>query len=147
MSAPPDLLPRVNAFLQRLIKWLEATLDELAALEALLKNEDFDKLEALQTRHEKETEHLRREYNGLRYEWERAQNIAPQEREAVHTRSERAQALTEKLRTRYEEAGVLIQREMARNQSALNALRRGHSMLDKFRPGLPQEPGFIDRKA
>lgn len=138
---------RIHDFLNRQIAWSRAVLDELDAFCALPDDGDFDEAAARQRKREKEMPAMAREYNGLLQEWNRADDISPEIREAITRHSEEARKLAEEVRDRYAAAEVTASQRKLRNRESLNDLRRGRRSVNIYTPGLLESPGFIDREA
>ena len=140
------LAARVKDYLARQIAWTELVLEELGHLDQDLAGKELDVLLDRQSRHEKEMEGLAREYHGLQQEWAQAE-VRREERSEVRALSKRAQELAAALRRRYDEAVEMAEAALVESSGQRRALRRGRDMLGKYRPGLEEGPGFIDKKA
>lgn len=138
---------RIHDFLDRQIAWSKAVLVELDAFCALSDDSDFDEAAARQRQREREMPAMAREYNGLLQEWNQAEDIPPEAREAIARHSAEARELAEQVRLRYEDAESVADRRKCQNRQAINDLRRGRRSVNIYTPGLTESPGFVDRKA
>lgn len=144
-----DLVYRVNNYLERYIAWLHASVEALDRIEQDLAQGNIDAIAAEEHARQQKTEDFMREYRGLLYEWERANDVADTDRAAIKTGSKQAEALTRQLRERYAHAGECMARALTGNRGALDAVRRGHRMLNRYRPFHEDERqgGLVDRDA
>jgi len=143
----PDLLPRVLDYFDRQIEWMREALRELAEIGVTLDENSLERLAEQQRRREAQYEHFLREYHGLLDEWRRKQDIPDREKRKVQERARHAQAIAAELAERYEQGTALLEREKARNQRAIQTLRRGKTIAGKYRTDATANPDFIDRDA
>ncbi len=146
-AMPPNLVPRVLDYLARLGRWMEESQAELETVEHLLEASDFDRLESQQRKRETWQEHFQREYNGLMAEWSRATEVTEAERAQVRQASNRVQALAATLAETYAQSVRLLEQQKTGHRKALESMRRGKTMMNRYRGADINGPGFVDRNA
>lgn len=143
----PNLVPRVLDYFDRQIAWMREALRDLESIDNLADEDSLERLAVQQRRRETQYEHFSREYRGLIDEWNRAKEIAEEDKREVRERERCAQAVAAELSERYEQGAALLEREKARHRSAIEALQRGRKMAGKYHTGSGTSPDFIDRDA
>lgn len=143
----PNLVDRIRNYFERRIAWTQGAVEALRHIEEDLAAEAFDRLIDELAQREHQTEAFVREHNGLLVEWRRATDIGEADRSAVQELARQADDLAKELRERYQRASKRMRSEAAKRKDVLDGLRRGRSMLDKYRPGDPGGIGFLNKKA
>jgi hypothetical protein len=140
-----NLADRVCDYLKRRTAWSEHLREELDAFKDF-SSDDLVVMIVRQSDNEAQSTHLAREHRGLLDEWQRAEDVPESVRIRVRKLADRAEAVTRELLECYEQTQERIQTELAGEQEALNALRRGKDLLTRYRPKNDEDPGFIDKR-
>ncbi len=141
------LCQRVRAAMERQIAWMETALRDLEGLESGGNEAALEHLAATQKTREKQLADLLREQRTLLAEWRAAQGIPAEERERMRRLAAGAEKLAGRLRRRYDEAVAWADAEKKHCAEAMQSVRRGRDMITRYRPGIDEPPGFIDRNA
>jgi len=141
------LCQRVRAAMERQIAWMKTALRDLEGLESCGNEAALEQLVATQKIREKELADLMREQQAMLTEWRAAHALPAEEREKIRRLAAEAEKLAGRLRRRYDEAVAWADAEKKQCSEALQSVRRGRDMLTRYRPGMDEAPGFIDRNA
>lgn len=143
--ATPDLAERVRQHLERLIAWLEQA---IPVLDRLPEDEAADETPAAETLRAQGAalDHLLREHEALRREWEAHPTADSQARAAVGILSERAEQRVAAWQARHDAARERLAHGLKDARDALAALGRDRALAKRLR--LDEDvPRHLDHQA
>ncbi len=137
---------RVQVYLERQLRWLEAALIRMEKLSESLDEDTVENLIAQAARDEQELDTFAREQQALLREW-RAIHSAPEDiADAIRTLARQNTLAANELFEARARAQQRIELALQENQAAMKALKQGRALTQRYDTRL-RDMGYFERQA
>lgn len=137
---------RLKDYFERQIAWFEKTLEDLENLENLFEADEAHAIALLREGQVKDGKSLNDEFFSLLHEWESSEGSEGNKDGALAELAGCAERLSLDVQERIREGARISQARSADLTEAFGEIRRGRTMLARYRPLDPKEPRGLDRK-
>ena len=133
-------------YFERQIAWFEKTIEELEDLENRFGPEQSHEMAVLRAGQAREGQNLNDEFFSLLHQWESSEGDEENKDGALAELAGQAERLSLDVQERLDEGARISQARSEELTQAFSEMRRGRTMLERYRPVDPKEPRGLDRK-
>lgn len=142
-----DISARLHDYFGRQIAWFDTELADFAEFGENITGENAEELVEWQQRHERELRNLGEEFNSLLKEWQASDTISETERHDLRTVAQHAAELADQVREAFERGSSRAGAEASAIRRICGEIRVGKDILNRYRAGGADPPGYVDRQA
>ena len=142
-----DISARLHDYFDRQIAWFDTELAEFAEFAENITRENAEELLEWQQRHEREMRNLGEEFNSLIKEWQASDTVSETERHDLRTVAQHAAGLADQVRDALDRGSSRAGAEASALRRICGEIRVGKDILNRYRAGGADPPGYVDRQA